>query len=76
MHQAFAVLGWLVVVFACAVVSVGWCINAFDGLGRYNIGGVPNSGFRKLRIGLAALFVLVAWCVVVAIAPFHLTFTL
>jgi len=68
-----AIIGWLAIVAGWLWVSAFWAFCAWDGLGRYNIGGVPNSGARKFRIVLGAVVLAEAWWFIASIAPFHFT---
>lgn len=65
--------GWLVLCLALCGATLGWGLAALNGLGTYNIGGVPNSPANKLLLlavggGLAG-----AWYWLVGSAPFTIT---
>ena len=54
-----ATLGWLTLVVFSGFLSLVYAILAFNGLGAYTIGGVPNKTHKKaLILGLGMLLVL------------------
>ena len=68
----FAIIGWLVVAAFLVQLSAGWGIMAMNGLGKYNIGGVPNKTSHKVFIWVAFVVLLYFWNLLILAAPFKL----
>ena len=52
-----------------------YLLVAFNSLGRYSIGGEPNSWLRKIIVLACCVIPLFAWYAVVTVAPFSVTLT-
>lgn len=63
-------IGWVTITVFALWVSVLWLLTAWNGLGRYNIGGVPNSIKDKLIVIVLAVAPAGMWWVVSTAAPF------
>lgn len=64
------ILGWLVIVIFTAWISLIYLLVAFNCLGKYNIGGVPNKFWPKPLIISALIPLAMAWGKVWSLAPF------
>ena len=69
-----AIIGWIVCVILSFGVSIFWGGVAWDALGKYNIGGVPNSLSLKVFVILAASIPILAWMATLRYAPFTISF--
>ena len=69
-----AILGFIFIVLLSVYGTLGYLLLCANGLGQYNIGGVPNKLRNKILI-LAGLFLIGAWwwLVVFPSAPFSIT---
>lgn len=65
-----AIIGWLALVALMGSMSCGWLVLAFNGLGKYNIGGVPNRRTTKVLLLTLGAFLAYAWYVLGSNAPF------
>lgn len=68
-----AVIGWLCLLTAMGYASIIYILIAFNGLGEYNIGGVPNSLLLKIGIIISGGVVGWLWYALFSIAPFTVT---
>ena len=65
-----AIFGWIVLVIITIGLSAFYGLVAMNGLGRYNVGGVPNRPKKKILIGFLGLILILWWVQVVYWAPF------
>lgn len=65
-----AIVGWITLCLVLAAVTGAWAVLALNGLGRYNIGGVPNAPIKKLALLLGAVGLGYAWYHLWLNAPF------
>lgn len=72
MGTTMAIIGWLTLCVILALGTAAWAGLAFNGLGRYNIGGVPNSPVAKVGILLLGGVVVYAWYSLFLAAPFSI----
>lgn len=70
-----AVIGWLALVVLLAGLTLGWALFALNGLGKFNIGGVPNKASQKLLLLILGALVGYAWYWLWISAPFKVTLT-
>ncbi len=66
----FSMLGWIVLAIVLGKCSLGYCLVMLNGLGQYNIGGVPNSFKSKVLILIGLCVVLYLWYQLFLHAPF------
>jgi hypothetical protein len=64
------ILGYFVLVFFSIMLTFAWMVQAFDGLGAYNIGGVPNSLTKKFVILCFFALLVLLWIFVYEVKPF------
>lgn len=74
MFTFFAFIGWIACAIFLGIVSVSWPILAFNSLGKYNIGGVPNRASNRITTLLFGAIIGAFWFGLVSIAPFSITF--
>ena len=70
-----AIIGWLTMVIVLLNISAGVSVLLFNNMGRYNIGGVPNSVATKVLTFIAAMIVAALWIFLFKVAPFSISFT-
>lgn len=68
-----ALIGWLVLVVIGICCSVFWFLCAFNCLGQYNIGGVPNKQKAKVLVMVALIALGYGWYWVAQQAPFTIS---
>lgn len=69
----FEIIGFIATVGFFTWLTLAWCLIAFNTLGRYNIGGVPNTVKDKvLTIVLLAVLAL-GWSAIFKNSPFQIT---
>lgn len=68
-----AFFGWLCMMTALGWVSLIYLVAFLNGMGKYNIGGVPNLISVKICIVLVGLFLVWVWSLLISIAPFTVT---
>lgn len=68
-----AIIGFAALCLVMLWLSLFWLIMAWNGLGQYNIGGVPNSTLQKIGILLVGAGVTYLWSLLFASAPFTVT---
>lgn len=66
------IIGWIALFCIMIVVSIGGFLAAFNNLGHYNIGGVPNSGLKQVLTWIGLAVVLFLWYSLFKIAPFSI----
>jgi hypothetical protein len=72
LHSFLIVFGWLWLVVAGAAATGVSFLYAMDAGGRWNIGGVPNSIWRRLSVYVVFTLVLAFWYSVYLAMPFSL----
>lgn len=69
-----AIIGFIVCTLFLLQMSAVAFLCFLDGIGRYNIGGVPNSWKTKVIVTLFVLLVGFGWYMLFSHAPFEVTF--
>jgi len=73
MNTIFTILGWLCFIVGWTSVSGMWLATAFNTLGQYNIGGVPNKWYNKIIVILFLIPVCYGWYwIFFEVSPFKL----
>lgn len=67
------IIGWLALAALLCSASSGWAALALNGLGKYNIGGVPNKLPTKLVLLVAGALLGYAWYALLSNSPFTVT---
>jgi hypothetical protein len=70
-----AAFGWAILVIIMVLVSAVWIVYAWNDLGQYNIGGVPNTTWDKIGVWFIFILVCFGWKLIYDISPFTLTLT-
>lgn len=70
-----AIIGWICMLTLIGYTTLLYIVVALNGLGKYNIGGVPNSLMTKLIIIMAGIGIIMGWIAVIELAPFTVTLT-
>lgn len=65
-----AILGWMVCVVVMLYVSAAYVLVFLNGMGKYNIGGVPNKAMNKVGIVIGGFVIGFLWMQVYLSAPF------
>ena len=68
-----AIIGFITCVIVLLFASLTWGMLAWDSLGRYNIGGAPNSLGRKCATFLWLVLLAAAWVNVIQHSPVSLS---
>lgn len=68
-----AIIGWICMLTLIGYTTLLYIVVALNGLGKYNIGGVPNSLMTKLIIIMAGIGIIMGWIAVIELAPFTVT---
>lgn len=71
----FAIIGFLAAIVVMLYVSGVYLLIAANGLGTYNIGGVPNSAATRVGVVVVGLAVGWLWYQLFHHAPFTVTFS-
>ena len=75
MTVLFAVFGFLVCVAVVLAMTATWVVVAMNTLGKWNIGGVPNT-WKDRTVTIAFLaFIVWEWYVLFSVSPFTITIT-
>jgi hypothetical protein len=69
----FSVIGWLIVAVILGKLSLAYLLVMFNGLGQYNIGGVPNSTKKKLVIVAGMFLFFYLWYTLFQHSPFSVS---
>lgn len=69
----FAIFGFICGVLIMLSVTAAVLLVAADTLGRFNIGGSPNSITQKIVTCVFILFVVGAWYLLLSNAPFDIS---
>jgi len=75
METLFSVVGFIFLVILLGLLSFGWLLMAWDGLGRWNIGGAHNSWLRRLVILFWGSVLGSLWYFLFTHMPFTITLT-
>lgn len=67
------IFGWICMVLILGHVTLIYGIVALNGLGKYNIGGVPNKWYAKIIIVGLGFCVGFLWKELFSVAPFTVT---
>lgn len=67
------IIGWLCMMIIVGYTTLIYGIVALNGLGKYNIGGVPNKWYAKIIIVCLGVCVGLLWKFLFSIAPFTVT---
>lgn len=70
MGALLMLIGWLAMAAGLAVMSLVVVMMAFNNLGMYNIGGVPNSWKTKVITILGIILLGFVWGRLLSVAPF------
>ena len=73
MNVILTLIGWLTLVLITCFCTLGYIIFAFNGIGKYNIGGVPNHWSKKIKIVLFGIGFYFIWDFIFFIAPFKVS---
>lgn len=68
-----AIFGWVVCLLILVCVSIATLFGAFNTLGMYNIGGVPNTVKDKLLTLMIIAIIVFLYVVLFQNAPFSMT---
>ncbi len=69
------VIGWLALAFVLGSATLAWLLTAFNGLGTWNIGGVPNTASTRVTILCVGAAIGYLWYELFANSPFTITVT-
>lgn len=69
----FSILGFLVLCVILGYVSVAYFLLFLNGMGRYNIGGVPNSAMKKVALLIAGIVLCFLWVKLFQYSPFSIS---
>ena len=75
MLTVFSIIGFIVTCLILFTISIATVLVAVNTLGRFNIGGVPNSFVQKLVTLTFIAIVVLAWMLLLSNAPFTISIT-
>lgn len=73
MSSFLEVIGWMVLVTFGLSCTGAWGMFAFNCLGQYNIGGVPNKIGAKIGVFVGLAVLALGWYWIAHIAPFTIS---
>lgn len=68
-----AIIGWICMLTLIGYTTLLYIVVALNGLGKYNIGGVPNKWYAKIIIVGLGFCVGFLWKELFSVAPFTVT---
>ena len=68
-----AIIGFITCCLLLSWFSLAWLLAAFNTLGKYNIGGVPNTVKDRILTLVLLCIVIFFWCLLFDAAPFSVT---
>lgn len=68
-----AIIGFVALVFVMLYATAAYLLLASNTLGKYNIGGVPNSLLAKIGTSILGAILYGSWVLVFEHAPFTIT---
>lgn len=68
-----AIIGFVALVFVLMYATAAYTLVAINNLGKYNIGGVPNSLLAKIGTLILGAILYGSWVLLLEHAPFTIT---